>query len=304
MSAAIVAGRRAGRAVRAGPFEARLCEAPPCGRRATLGLVRVVSLACSNTEIVCALGCADLLVGIDDHSDYPVDVVARLPRVGPDLTPDIDRVAALEPDLVLATLTVPGHERVIERLEAAGLPYIAPEPMALADVYRDVEDIGARLGAADRAREVADAMRRELEGTPATDDGGDRPTILIEWWPKPVIAPGRLSWTSDLIARAGGANPLGAENVKSRPLTDEDVRELDPDAIVLSWCGVPFEKYRTDVVYDNATWRSVSAITGRQVHCVPEAFLGRPSPRLIDGFRALRVVVEAARAARGARVLR
>jgi iron complex transport system substrate-binding protein len=264
----------------------------------------VVSLACSNTEIVCALGCADLLVGVDDHSDYPVNVVARLPRVGPDLTPDVDRVAALAPDLVLATLTVPGHERVIDRLEAAGLPYLAPEPVSLADVYRDVEDIGARLGVAGRAREVVDAMRRELETVPAGLDHADRPAILVEWWPKPVIAPGRLSWTSDLIARAGGVNPLGGENVKSRPLTDQEVRELDPDAIVIAWCGVPFAKYRTDVVYDNPSWAGLAALTGGQVHCVPEAFLGRPSPRLIDGFRALRAVVEAARASRAARVLR
>ena len=113
-----------------------------------------------------------------------------------------------------------------------------------------------------------------------------------------MIAPGRLSWVSDLIARAGGSNPLGGEDVKSRPLSDEEVRDLDPDAIVLCWCGVPFEKYRTDVVYDNPSWRGATAITGRQVHCIPEAFLGRPSPRLIDGFRALRAVVEAVLAGR------
>ena len=88
--------------------------------------MRIVSLACSNTEIVCALGCADLLVGVDDHSDFPTDVVGPLPKVGPDLDIDVERVAALEPDLVLATLTVPGHEKIVEQLEIAGLPYIAP----------------------------------------------------------------------------------------------------------------------------------------------------------------------------------
>jgi iron complex transport system substrate-binding protein len=261
--------------------------------------VRVVSLACSNTEIVCALGCADLLVGVDDHSDYPEDVVARLPRVGPDLTPDLERVAALAPDLVLATLTVPGHERVIEGLEAAGLPYVAPEPVSLDDVYRDVADIGARLGVADRAGEVIAAMRRAL--APATigdDDASSRPKVLVEWWPKPVIAPGKRSWVDDLIGLAGGVNPLGEEEIKSRPLADEEVREIDPDAIVLCWCGVPFDKYRPDVVYDNPSWRGLAALTSRQVHCIPEAFLGRPSPRLVDGFRALRAVVESARAAR------
>jgi iron complex transport system substrate-binding protein len=259
--------------------------------------VRVVSLACSNTEIVCALGCADLLVGVDDHSDFPPSVVSRLPRVGPDLTPDIRRVAALEPDLVLATLTVPGHEKVIEQLEAARLPYVAPEPVSLEDVFRDVEDIGARLGVPERARDVVAEMRRELDPAPAADDETSlRPSILVEWWPKPVIAPGRLSWVDDLIARAGGSNPLGGERVKSRPMEDDEVRRSNPDAIVLSWCGVPFAKYRPDVVYDNPAWQDVTAIAERQVHCVPEAFLGRPSPRLIDGFRALRAIVESVRA--------
>ena len=77
--------------------------------------MRIVSLACSNTEIVWALGRADLLVGVDDHSDWPEEVVGPLPKVGPDLEIDVDKVAALEPDLVLATLTVPGHEKVVER---------------------------------------------------------------------------------------------------------------------------------------------------------------------------------------------
>ena len=258
--------------------------------------MRVVSLACSNTEIVCALGCADLLVGIDDHSDHPAEIVGRLPRLGPDLAPDVDRVAALAPDLVLASLTVPGHERVIERLEEAGVPYLAPEPESLADVLRDILEIGDRLGVAARARDVVTDLRRALEPEPSADSArlAPAPSILVEWWPKPVIAPGRRSWVHDLIERAGGANPLGGEEVKSRPLTDDEVRALAPDAIVLSWCGVPFEKYRPDVVYDNPAWRGLDALARRQVHCIPEAFLGRPSPRLVDGLAALRKVVAAA----------
>lgn len=82
--------------------------------------MRLVSLTCSNTEIVHSLGYAAQLVGVDDHSDYPADVVAKLPRVGPDLSVDPEKVAALEPDLVLASLTVPGHEKVAASLEARG----------------------------------------------------------------------------------------------------------------------------------------------------------------------------------------
>src|SRR5688572_467497 len=112
--------------------------------------MRVVSLACSNTEIVCALGLGHTLVGVDDHSDHPPEVVEPLPRLGPDLSIDVDRVLALRPDVVLASLTLPGHERVVERIAAAGLPHVAPDPQSLADVYRDIRDIGALLGVPSR----------------------------------------------------------------------------------------------------------------------------------------------------------
>ncbi|MSP63231.1 MAG: cobalamin-binding protein [Myxococcales bacterium] len=196
--------------------------------------MRVVSIACSNTEIVHALGCADLLVGVDDHSDYPEELVARLPRLGPDLAPDLDRVAALEPDLVLATLTVPGHERVVEGLSARGLPFIAPEPVSLEDVYRDVREIAARLEVPDRGERLVDEMRRELTPPPpAPTDGVDAPTLLVQWWPKPVIAPGRLSWATDVLRAAGARNPIGGEDVKSRPLEDAEVRELWPQFVIM-----------------------------------------------------------------------
>jgi len=252
--------------------------------------MRIVSLACSNTEIVCALGCADLLVGVDDHSDYPVDVVSRLPKVGPDLDIDVDAVARLEPDLVLATLTVPGHEKVVERLEAAGLRFIAPEPVSVDDVYRDIREIGSLLGVEERAETLVAEMRAELDA-PA-DGEADAPTVLVQWWPKPVITPGRLSWATDVIRAAGGRAVLGHEEIKSRPMTDEEVTEAAPDAVVLSWCGVHPDKYRPDVVLGKEAWSDLDFVRRGHVFCVGEPFLGRPGPRLVDGVRQLRKIVD------------
>ncbi|MCA9596333.1 MAG: cobalamin-binding protein [Myxococcales bacterium] len=250
--------------------------------------MRVVSLACSNTEIVCALGRADWLVGVDDHSDHPTDVVSRLPRVGPDLGIDIERVRALRPDLVLASLTVPGHERIVEALERAKLPYLAPEPVSVADVYRDIQDIAGRLDVEARGRELVAAMRRELDATPEPA----RPVrVLVEWWPKPVIVPGRDSWVTQLLSAAGGENPFGDRTVKSTPIDDREAVAADPDAIVISWCGVRPEKYRPDVVLRRPAWQGLRAVREGRVHCIPEAYLGRPGPRLVDGVRALRALV-------------
>lgn len=249
--------------------------------------MRLVSLACSNTEIVAALGCADRLVGVDSHSDFPAEVVTTLPRVGPDLEIDIDAVAALKPDLVLATLTVPGHETVVEGLEQAGLPFIAPSPETLEDVYRDIETIAELLGVVERGREVVEEMRAELE-VPRTSGG---PRLLVEWWPKPVIGPGNLSWTHHVLEAAGARNALESVDHKSRPFTDEEILEIAPDAFVISWCGVAPAKYRPDVVLNNPVWQDMASIKNGHVYTVPEAFLGRPGPRLVEGVRALRAIV-------------
>ncbi len=251
---------------------------------------RIVSLTCSNTEIVCALGLGHLLVGIDDHSDFPEEVVASLPRVGPDLQIDIEAVARLEPDLVLASLTVPGHEKVLEGLDAAGLRYEAPEPTALDHVVRDVRDIARWLGHPERGEALARALEDALAPLPAP---ARRPKVLVEWWPKPVIVPGRDSWVTELLHRAGGVNPLADDPCKSRPVTDDEVVAMAPDAVVICWCGVPFHRYRPDVVTGRGAWADTPALRNGQVHTIPEAFLGRPGPRLVDGLRTLRAVIEA-----------
>jgi iron complex transport system substrate-binding protein len=230
-----------------------------------------------------------MLVGVDDHSDYPPEVVKRLPRVGPDLEIDVEKVAALNPDLVLASLTVPGHERNIEALENAQLPFLAPEPTSLEDVYRDIRTVAKALGVPERAEGVIHEMKQYV--APIEEKEAWRPSILVQWWPKPVISPGRLSWTHDLLEAVGGCNPLGQEEIKSRPLTDEEVAELNPDAIVLSWCGVKVEKYRPEVIYRNESFAEIKAVKNQHVFSVSEEYMGRPSPRLLDGFRELREIV-------------
>jgi iron complex transport system substrate-binding protein len=263
--------------------------------------MRVVSHTCSNTEIVCALGCADLLVGVDDHSDHPAEVVRALPRIGPDLGVDVERVKGLEPDLVLTSLTVPGHERVVAALERAGLPLLVLEPKSLADIYGDVERIARALGVEERGRELAGRMREELGLRPQTP-AAPLP-ILVEWWPKPVIVPGKRSWVNDMLTIAGGLNPWAERDCESTPVADEEVLAASPRAIVVSWCGIEPGKLRPDVVRRRHAWRSVPAIADDRVYCVPEAWLGRPGPRLVHGVGALREIVAAVDPARSPNTL-
>lgn len=257
--------------------------------------MRIVSCNCSNTEIVWALGCADLLVGVDDHSDYPPEVTEPLPKVGRDLDVEVEKVAALEPDLVLASNTVPGHERVLADLEAAGLRFYGPETITLADVYADIRHIARLIGVPERGERLVADMQSQM---PPVEPSGERPTVLVHWWMKPVIAPGRQSWVTELIELAGGRNPIGSLDVKSIPIADEEMAALDPDVISISWCGMDPSRYRPERVTENQVWKNVAAVRNGRVVSIPEAYLGRPGPRLVEGYRALREVIQLAQADR------
>lgn len=252
--------------------------------------MRIFSHTCSNTEIVCALGCAAMLVGVDADSDHPPEVVAHLPRTGRDLDLDVAAVAALAPDLVLTSLTVPGHEKVVARLEEAGLATLVCDPCSLDDVFADIRRIAAALGVAERGA----ALVREMEAAmPRIESGGRRPRVLVEWWPKPVIVPMRDSWVSDLVERAGGMNPWNAIPLKSRPIETREAVAAAPDLVVMSWCGVKVANYRADVVLRRAGWEPIPAIRHARVHAISEEFLGRPGPRLVEGYRQLRAAIAA-----------
>jgi iron complex transport system substrate-binding protein len=251
--------------------------------------VRIVSHTCSNTEIVCALGGADMLVGVDDHSDYPVEVVRNLPRIGPDLFVDVERVKELKPDLVISSLTVPGHEKIIESLMVAKVPLLVVEPTSLEDVYGDIQRIASALGVEGRGRDLVMKMRAQAADIATLPVS--RPSILVEWWPKPVIVPGKRSWVSDMIAAVGGKNPWSDRDCKSTPVTNEEVIDAAPDAVVLSWCGIQSEKVRPEIVRRRETWHRLSAVANDHIYCIPEALMGRPGPRLIEGMRALRDIV-------------
>ncbi len=248
--------------------------------------MRVFSHTCSNTEIVCALGCAEMLVGIDTDSDFPPDVVASLPKLGRDLDLDVAGALALKPDLVLTSLTVPGHERIVAGFETAGVRTLICDPRSLDDVYGDIRRIATALGVAQRGEDLVVSMRAAMPRVEVRES--NKPKVLVEWWPKPVITPARESWVTDIIELAGGSNPWSTVAAKSTPLEDAQILAAEPDAIVMSWCGVREENYRADVVRRRPGWSRVPAIRNDAIVPITEAWLGRPGPRLVEGYRALR----------------
>jgi iron complex transport system substrate-binding protein len=156
--------------------------------------------------------------------------------------------------------------------------------IGLDGVYDSIVQIAEALGVLKKGRSLVAQMQADM---PPVEPTGPRPKVLVEWWPKPVIAPARQSWVNELVRLAGGVNPFETWDGKSAEIPDDAARGAAPDAIVMSWCGVKEEKYRRDVVERRPGWAEVPAVKRGRIFPIAEAFLGRPGPRLVEGYRAL-----------------
>ncbi|CAM3819064.1 helical backbone metal receptor [Deinococcus saxicola] len=240
--------------------------------------LRLASLVSSNSDILAALGAAPWVVAADSHSDAPGLETAC--RVGPDLNIDLDMVAKSRPDLVLASLSVPGMQRVVDGLHERGLPTLVLDPVTVADTLDDIRLIGKAIGLEQRGQQVAAQLETDLSSLRAAYPRP--PRVLVEWWPRPIIAATRESWVTELLAGIGAVNALETRPGRSMPLTLDQVRDAEADLIVCSWCGA--KKLRPEVIEARGL--------GIPVIAVPESGLGRPGPRLLEGARQIAAALE------------
>ena len=252
--------------------------------------MRLISLCPSNTEILFALGLGPKVVGVDDWSDWP-DEVKDLPRVGGDLNADLDRIEALRPDLILASLSVPGMERNVEGLRARNLPYLVLDPQSLDEVLADVLTIGDACGVRARAAKVVEEAHARIEAVRHRRPSRRYVRIYWEWWPKPLITAGRSSWVQQMSRIAGARNVFADIEQPSRVITDGEVIERDPEVLMICWCGTLQRLQDASRVSSRAGWDRVAGVIAGRIHCVPEALFGRPSQRLLDGLEMLEGLV-------------
>lgn len=245
--------------------------------------MRIVSICPSNTEVVDYLGLTSSLVGVDDFSDYPEEVNS-LPRLGPDLSINMDKVEELAPDLILASLSVPGMEKNIEELEKRKLPYIVTNPQSFEDIAQDLLTIGKACGAADKASEMQKIFKGKLDLLQgAASKVSSSPELYWEWWPKPVFTPGKINWLTELSRLAGAENIYRDVELASIQTDWEDVRKRNPDYICLAWVGVRQDKVNPKVVKKRPGWDELDAVRNDRILILEEELYCRPSPRLLDG---------------------
>jgi len=233
------------------------------------------------------LGAADLLVGTDKYSDWPRSV-ADLPKLGSDLDIDMEAVEGLKPDLVLASLSVPGMEKNIAGLQERGLPYLTLNPKKLADIARNLMLVGEAIGRSRAAEAAARKYSDLLQQYEALSKQVERrPSLYWEWWPKPVFTPGGGNWLTEISRLAGARNCYEADERASVKTDLEDVRSRDPDYILLAWVGVREQLVKPESLRERPGWPELAAIRENRVRVMEESLYCRPSPLLLLGLQKL-----------------
>lgn len=245
--------------------------------------MKLISICPSNTELLAYLGLIDQLVAVDDFSDWP-ESVNSLPRLGPDLSIDIDKLASFKPDLVLASLSVPGMEKNIAELKKRNIPHITLDPQSLDDIADDLLTVGKACGIEKKAIQITKeylTFISEMKQLAATIDY--KPTLYWEWWPKPIFTPGRINWLTEISLIAGGLNEFHDIELANVQTDWDDLLTRNPDYILLAWVGVRTDKVKKEVVLKRPGWKELSAIKNNRFTIMEEELYCRPSPRLLEG---------------------
>ncbi|WP_078555637.1 cobalamin-binding protein [Bacillus alkalicellulosilyticus] len=248
--------------------------------------MRIISICPSNTEILAYLGLERNIIAVDDFSDWPQSI-QHLPRLGPDLNIDMDKLESLQPDLVLASLSVPGMERNVEELKRREIPHIVLQPNSLDEIADSIRIVGQHTNTEQKAEEAVQRYYDLIEKYQAISENITKKNIYWEWWPKPVFTPGKQNWLTDLSALAGCRNVYSDIDKASIQTDWEDVRLKKPEHICLVWVGVASKNVNPSVITKRPNWTELEAVKNDQIHILEEPLFCRPSPRLLVGLQKL-----------------
>jgi iron complex transport system substrate-binding protein len=286
---------------------------------------RIVSLLPSATEIVCALGLADYLVGVTHECDYPPEVVGKpvltasrishqtmtsreidhavrsqLDGHGSIYDLDEELLRELKPDLILTqelcdvcAVSYREVEQAAARVLDADVKVVSLEPSTIRDIFANVRTVGSLTGRDAQADALVAELTTRLDALAlALTEVQTRPRTLVLEWLEPPFIPGH--WVPEQVAFAGGDASFGRAGRPSTTTTDEDLRAYDPERIVLAPCG--YYKEDTLRALDSARlpacWHDLSAVRAGEVWAVDAtSYFSRPGPRVVRGAEILARVI-------------
>jgi len=263
--------------------------------------LRVVSLAPSVTEILFALGCEDSLIGVTDTCDFP-PAAKRIEQIGKFGEPNLEKLLALAPDLVIAS----GFRRPedIEMLRGEGIRVLDVRIRDFAGLFDSMRRIGEATGRSGQADRIIAQMQAELDAVAARQAQGGQshfpgqgrenwdsprerpPRVFVEIWDHPLTTVGGPSLLDEAIRRAGGVNVAHALAQPYPRVNPEQVIEWNPDVIIVAYMN---RKGSTALpLADRIGWGDIAAVKeGRILRDLPNDTLLRPGPRLVEGVKAL-----------------
>ncbi|MEX0624982.1 MAG: helical backbone metal receptor [Chloroflexota bacterium] len=247
---------------------------------------RIVSLAPSNTEIVCALGACDRLVGVTDFDDYPPQV-SDVPEVVIAAQVDLEKVVAADPQLILAAGNELTPTAVVTQLANLGYPVLVLYPQSLDELYADIELIGRAIDAFTEAVDTVASMRTRAQAVADAVASAERPRTFYEVgvFQGTIYTAGADSFLASLISVAGG-DPITGDP-RSTAIQLEDLVASDPQLILLG-DAVYDPSITPEVVAARVGWEGMTAVSsGRIVVILDDPVITRPGPRIIDGLEAL-----------------
>ncbi|MDQ7859320.1 MAG: cobalamin-binding protein [Armatimonadota bacterium] len=284
--------------------------------------MRIVSLLPSATEIVCALGLGDALVGISHDCDYPAEVLDRrvlstalVDPSQPSAAIDAavrDRVhrgtsvyhldaaglEALRPDLILTQelceVCAPSFTEVrrAARVLEGRTRLVSLEPLGLDDILDTIALVGDLTGAARTARALVSDLRARIEAVRRLPPPEPRPRVLCVEWLDPLFVAGH--WVPEMVAIAGGEDGLGRPRASSVTVPWEAVVAYAPELIVLMPCGFDLERTRAEapLLARRPGWDALPAVRAGRVYATDgSAYFNRPGPRVVGGLEILAALV-------------
>ncbi|EFM13158.1 periplasmic binding protein [Paenibacillus curdlanolyticus YK9] len=239
---------------------------------------RIVSLLPSETETVFAIGAGDRVVGVDENSNYPEEAT-KLEKVG-DMTSNIEKIVALKPDLVLASVSM--NAQAIEQLRGLKLNVYATEPKTYEAVVAKIRNIGKVLDLQKSAADTASHMEQVKAEVIDKVKSAKKPKVLLEFSPGYTV--GKGEFLDELVTLAGGENIATGNGWYQ--FDAEQIVKSNPDVIVYSsW----FESPNAILEGINArpAWKAIDAVKNNRLVEVPADPLSRVGPRLADGLQSL-----------------
>ena len=253
---------------------------------------RIIALAPHMAETLFAAGAGSKLVGTVEYSDYP-EAAKKIPRVGGYSRFDLEAVAALKPDLIVAWYSGNAPASV-EKLRSLGFPVYISQPNRIEDVAVELEHLGVLAGTSTVANAAAAKVRERYAALKKRYS--QRPVVrtFYQIWKQPLTTIGGRQIISSIVRLCGGENVFESLDAYAPVVTVESVIAANPEAIIASGMG----ESRPEWLDDWKRWPSIIAVTRDNLYFVQPELIQRHTPRLLEGAERLCQHLETARSHR------